>query len=97
MALTEAQLHARLEEGVNLSGPSYVTAVHFCGVSRRLKFPESGQVPIEGHPFQDSSGASLHRSEEVGTALEATQGQMDGFFSQLRYIFHLEDPASVGD
>ena len=30
-------------------------------------------------------------------ALEATQGQMDGFFSQLPYKCHLEEVASVGD
>jgi hypothetical protein len=30
-------------------------------------------------------------------ALEATQGQMDGFFSQLSYKFHPEEVASVGD
>ena len=31
------------------------------------------------------------------SALEATQGQMDGFFSQLPYKCHLEEVASVGD
>ena len=30
-------------------------------------------------------------------ALEATQGQMDSFFSQLPYKVHLEEVASVGD
>jgi len=30
-------------------------------------------------------------------ALEATQGQMDGFLSQLPYKCHLEEVASVGD
>ena len=30
-------------------------------------------------------------------ALEATQGQMDDFLSQLRYKGHLEAVASVGD
>jgi len=29
--------------------------------------------------------------------LEATQGQMDGFFSQLTFTCHLEEVASVGD
>ena len=32
-----------------------------------------------------------------GTALEATQGQMDGLFSQLPYKCHLEEVASVGE
>ena len=30
-------------------------------------------------------------------ALEATQGQIDGIFSQLPYKCHLEEVASVGD
>jgi hypothetical protein len=30
-------------------------------------------------------------------ALEATQGQMDGFSNQLPYKFHLKELASVGD
>jgi len=30
-------------------------------------------------------------------ALEATQGQMDGFFSQLPYKFHQSRVTSVGD
>ena len=33
----------------------------------------------------------------LGTVLEATQGQMGGFFSQLPYKCHLEEVASVGD
>ena len=31
------------------------------------------------------------------TALEATHGQMDDFFSQLPFKYHLEEGASVGD
>ena len=34
---------------------------------------------------------------ETGSTLEATQGQMDGVFSQLPYKCHLEEVASVGD
>ena len=30
-------------------------------------------------------------------ALEATQGQIDGFFGQIPYKYHLEEMASVGD
>jgi hypothetical protein len=33
----------------------------------------------------------------LSAALEATQGQMDGFSNQLPYKSHLEDVASVGD
>jgi len=32
-----------------------------------------------------------------GTTLEATQWQIDGFFSQLPYKCYLEEVASVGD
>jgi hypothetical protein len=35
--------------------------------------------------------------QEANVGLEATQGQMDGFFSQLPYECHLEEVASVGD
>ena len=35
-------------------------------------------------------------AENQVTRLEATQGQMDGFFSQLPYKCHLEEVASVG-
>ena len=35
--------------------------------------------------------------ERERAALEATQGQMDGFFSQFPYKFPLEEVASVGD
>jgi len=35
--------------------------------------------------------------EKTLAAMEATQGQIDGFFSQLPYKCHLEEVASVGD
>jgi hypothetical protein len=34
---------------------------------------------------------------QEAAALEATQGQMDGFFSQLPYKHHLEEAAFVED
>jgi hypothetical protein len=37
------------------------------------------------------------RAETRRTALEATQGHMDGFFGQLPYKCHLEEVVSVGD
>ena len=43
-------------------------------------------------PYSLDSGERIYAS-----ALEATQGQMDGFFSQLQYKCHLEEVASVGD
>jgi hypothetical protein len=39
----------------------------------------------------------LGRISGLEAALEATQGQMDGFFSQLPYKCHLKEVASVGD
>jgi len=51
-------------------------------------------------PTLDLAHTTLHsRFDEniSATALEATQGQMDGFFSQLTYKCHLEELASVGD
>ena len=36
-------------------------------------------------------------SKVLDTAPEATQGQMDSFFSQLPYKCYLEEVASVGD
>ena len=39
-----------------------------------------------------------HRSLDISLpAVEATQGQIDGFFSQLPYKYHLEEVAFVGD
>ena len=32
-----------------------------------------------------------------GATMEATQGQMDGFLSQLSYTYHLEKVTYVGD
>ena len=40
---------------------------------------------------------TLIESDLIALALEATQGQMDGFFSQLLYKFHLEEVASAPD
>ena len=42
------------------------------------------------------AGLWVLRSEGK-SALEATQWQMDGFFSQLSYKCQLEEAASVGD
>ena len=43
-----------------------------------------------------SSPAELRRVQN-GPILEATQGQIDGLFSQLPYKCHLEEVTSVGD
>ena len=46
-------------------------------------------------PVRD--GACHPGNPNPETALEATQGQMDGFFSQFPYQCYLEEVASVGD
>ena len=55
---------------------------------------EDGAPPAAAAP--PPPGAPALRPE-VLTALEATQGRMDGFFRQLPYKCYLEDVASVGD
>ena len=56
---------------------------------------------VSGSGFRDpGSGSSVEgRGLRVNgeAALEATQGQIDGFFSHLPYKCHLEEVASVGD
>jgi len=50
--------------------------------------------------YEDQIGSKTLEFDVLGlnrSALEATQGQMDGFFSQLPYKCHLEEVASVGD
>ena len=44
-----------------------------------------------------TQGHVLAKDNRGQSALEATQGQMDGFSSQLPYRCHLEEMASVGD
>ena len=39
----------------------------------------------------------VHVKQSWYAIAETTQGQMDGFFSQLQYKYHLEGVASVGD
>jgi hypothetical protein len=50
-------------------------------------------------PYKFSSDVEFLHGEKTRSApaLEATQGQMDGFFSQLLYKCHLQESASVGD
>ena len=51
---------------------------------------------VEGLVVTDERGTAA-RGEGSCTALEATQGQIDGGFSQLPYKCYLEEVASVGD
>ena len=45
-----------------------------------------------------AGAVTLSKGEiEVRSALEATQGQIDSFFSQLPYKCYLKEVASVGD
>ena len=52
-------------------------------------------VGVEESQGQGSLPGNAHRLE--GSTLETTQGQMDGFFSQLPYKCHQTRVASVGD
>ena len=51
----------------------------------------------EGRGVRACFGEAGARATIVAAALEATQGQMDGFFRQLPYKCHLQKVASVGD
>ena len=42
-------------------------------------------------------GGGVGSKRQLPAALEATQGHMDGFFSETPYKCHLEEVASVGD
>ena len=50
----------------------------------------------EAPPSAQAAGEASLRPFAV-SALEATQGQMDGFFSRPPYKCHFEEVASVGD
>jgi len=50
-----------------------------------------------GHPLAADVRPDPAAAPSRLAALEATQGQMDGFFSQLPYKCHLEEVASAGD
>ena len=72
-----------------------------CSEVNPLMSRTSGGTPLAR--MRDTSfscgGGSSSVSVFLGspTTLEATQGQMDGVFSQLPYTCHLEEVASVGD
>jgi len=61
------------------------------GVCNRIPRPSEQGTP------QKKAAYSTEWIARRASALEATQGQMDGFFSQLSYKCHLEEVASVGD
>ena len=65
-----------------------------CNPSRADRLPIITRAPCQAHLQRTLMSES---STESGPFLEATQGQMDGFFSQLSYKCHLEEVASVGD
>ena len=48
---------------------------------------------------QHNQGVEAHhtRAMYIGTTLETTQGQIDGFFSQLLFKCYPPEVASVGD
>ena len=65
-----------------------------------LNLETGGQREVHAarHPVltvaHETPGVANRRRHSLGTsALEATQGQMGGFFSQLPYKYHLEEVA----
>ena len=52
--------------------------------------PQKKSRSLQGHPFEP-----FNVFERSKSALEATQGQMDGFFNQLPYKCHLEEVVSA--
>ena len=68
----------------------------------QMMLEASGEVAntISNGTFQFTVG-NIESGEEIGykglTTLKATQGQIDGFFSQLPYECHQNRVASVGD
>ena len=58
----------------------------------------SGTIPCCSNLGSNPSGMGFKTGLASSvSALEAIQGQMDGFFSQLPYKCHLEEVASVGN
>jgi len=58
---------------------------------------ERGLVAADARHSPRGTWCQHLNSFQEGAALEATQGQMDSFFSQLPYKCYLEEVASVGD
>ena len=58
----------------------------------------SAENVFYGEPGLEAEARKPNTSRAaLAAALEVTQGQMDGFLSQLPFKCHLEEVASVGD
>jgi len=77
--------HARGKRGYGgaASGATVPCAIRYAAISGAVFLPER-------HSALPKRGGRI-------AALEATQGQMDGFFSQIPSKCYLEEVASVGD
>ena len=62
------------------------------GSSIQATLKSTNHIDFFGCPDVDQSESESNSHP----ALQATQGQMDGFFGQLPYKCHLEEVASVG-
>ena len=74
--------------------------VPFCDLTRNLARHLTRDLTraIAASPEKVSSTFTCFRGLGLGfTAVEATQGQMDGFFSQVPYKCYLGEVASMGD
>jgi len=69
-----------------------LTETWWLSLQEPLRGPLCGRAISSPKPERHEPGC-----EGRGTALEATQGQNDSFFSQLPYKCYLEEVASVGD
>jgi len=80
-------------------GPSGAREVQLAEVRGRKAEKRFGSTPLADHHSLAANLRALEQDEgsQVHTTLEATQGQMDSFFSQLPYKCYLEDVSSVGD
>jgi len=78
------------------SGPGYTPEVDFMCFPYQ-EFTTAEETDSRDQVFQNSWNRYPGESPDCSSALEATQGQNDGFFSQLPYKCYLEEVASVGD
>jgi len=79
---------------INTASMAQLTA----GAVTDMRFHPVGAFPVSYVLQVCPANVNRHNSFVAAFAtLEATQGQMDGFFSQLPYKCYLEEVASVGD
>ena len=95
-AMAGARRPARLGEGRRRAAS--VGSRFLFGMCCAAVMAREGLVDAQPNPLRqccpEGEGDSV---VPIGTTLEATQGQIDGFFSQLPYKCHQNRVASVGD